>query len=116
MELNKLGCKIKGGIIEYLKQINEYHEIEEAILLDSTALAYQLYDAYLTKAEYEMLEDTVLGLKLHALSQKYYINYTNNLKVLGISAIQRKKLGYVEEEEVKEGGVIDILQKLQAKG
>jgi len=114
MELDGLGLKIKKDIITYLKEIKEYHEIEDKILLDSTAIAYQMYDKYLTAAEEEMLEDTILGLKLHALSQKYYVNYTTNLKSLGITAIQRKKLGYVEEDEVKEDSIIAQIGKFHS--
>lgn len=116
MELNETGNKIKADIITYLKEIKEYHEIEVGILLDSTAVSYQLYDKYLMIAEQEMLEDVILGLKLHALSQKHYVIYTTNLKSLGITAIQRKKLGFEVEEEVKEDSLVGILGKFHNDG
>jgi len=116
MELDKVGSKIKEGIIEYLKEIGEYHKVEEDILLDSTAVSYQLYDKYLIIAEQEMLEDVTLGLKLHALSQKHYVIYTTNLKSLGITAIQRKKLGFEVEEEVKDDSLVGILGKFHNDG
>lgn len=99
LKLNPDGKKIKKAIIEYLKAINEYQENEDQTLIIPTAILYQSFVKYLEKAEDIFDEDEVLSLKLHALSSKYFVNYSNNLKTLGFSAIQRKKLNAVEEEE-----------------
>jgi hypothetical protein len=109
MTLNTTGKRIQRQIIKYLKEINEYHKVEEGILIESTAMAYQMYDKYLNEAE-NLMQDPdsqILGLKFHALSHKFYVNYTANLKTLGISAIQRKKLDFTPEEEPTEGSIFD---------
>lgn len=119
MELNTIGKKIKRSIIAYLKEIGQHRKIEETILIDSTAKAYELYLKYLEKAEYEMEfadDDCVLGLKLHALSGKQYVMYTTNLKTLGISAIQRAKLEIIEKEEVKPDSIFEKIANIKIEG
>ena len=108
MTLNDTGKKIKRALVKYLKEINEYHKVEETILIDNTAVAYQLYEKYLNNAELLMQDSDsqILGLKFHALSGKFYVNYVTNLKSLGISAIQRKKLQFTPEEAPQEDSIL----------
>ena len=108
MTLNNIGKKQKRSIIAYLKEINEHHKLEETILIESTAIAYQMYVKYLDDAELLMQDpdSQILGLKFHALSGKFYTTFVTNLKCLGISAIQRKKLQFTPEEAPQEDSIL----------
>ena len=112
MTLNDTGKKIRRAIIKYLKEIKEHRKVEEILLIDNTALQYQLWVAMLDQATDAMADDTNLALKLHATAQKFYVNYTNNLKTLGISAIQRKKLNPQQEDE-EDNEILNILEDLK---
>ena len=110
MILNKTGKKIKSALIKYLKEIDEYRPIENTLLIENTAMAYQMYEKYLGEAEGAMGDDPNLGLKLHALSAKFYVNYITNLKTLGISAIQRKKLNQQEKSKDDEESIFEAIK------
>jgi len=110
MTLNETGKKIKRALIKYLKEIEEYRPIENTLLIENTAMAYQMYEKYLEEAEATMLNDQNLGLKLHALSAKFYVNYITNLKTLGISAIQRKKLNQQEKSKDDEESIFKAIK------
>ncbi len=96
--LEPLGKKIKRELIKYLKHINQHEKLEETLIINSTARAYELYQKYLDKAEITMLDDEILAFKLHDLSQKYYKTYSANLRTLGVTAIQRTKLEKTEDD------------------
>lgn len=114
MKLNEVGKSIKKGIIDYLKEIDEYRKVEEIILIDSTAKSYELYIKYQDLAEAEMNNDDddekLLALKYHALSSKQYVMYTTNLKTLGVSAIQRAKIKIVQEEDEDEDNILSVIK------
>ena len=112
MTLNNIGKKTKRAIIAYLKEINEYRKIEEHLLIDNTAYQFQLYMQTVTAAEQAMAAgDTTLSIKLHSTAQKFYVNYQNNLKTIGVSAIQRKKLAKEEPTAHSEGSIFTIIQE-----
>ena len=113
MTLNETGKKMKRAIVKYLKEIKEYKRIEEAIIIDSTAFQWQKYDEFMQLSELNMAEDPSMGLKLLSAAQKFYVNYTTNLKTLGISAIQRKKLNHEQEEEVKDDSIFTAISNFK---
>ena len=110
IKLNYDGKKIRDALVEYLKGINEYKEVEMALLIEDTARHHQLFIKHQDRAE-ELMDndDYTEGVKVSTIANRAYINYTNNCKTLGISAIQRKKLTLAVPEPVNENSVVNAI-------
>ena len=110
--LNDTGKKIERAIIKYLKEIDEYRPVEKTLLITNTAHQYQKYIEYLDLSDKALADDTNMALKLLAAAQKFYVNYTTNVKTLGISAIQRKKLQKQQDTDNEESEILQALARL----
>ena len=109
--LNYDGKKIRDAVKEYLIEIDKYKEVEQTLIIQDVATNHQLYIKYLDKSEELFDKDDIANsIKIHALANKFFINYTNGLKTLGVSAIQRKKLALVEPEKEEENSIFKQIE------
>ena len=106
MKLNTIGQKTKLNLETYLKAVNQYNPDEVELLIDNVAYQYQSYTKYQNLAE----NQDKIDHKLFGLANRFYINYVDSLKTLGISPNGRKKLSIVEPEVESETSLSNIIK------
>ena len=98
IKLNITGKEIKRVLTSYLKEIDQYHKLEDKLILESTARSYQDYITHLELAE-SAIGDIAAFKLYHNLSNRFYVNYVNNLKMMGVGPVQRKKLALDQSDD-----------------